>query len=109
MEPQDFKNLPIEIVIAGIAVFGGIARYLNGYINGQGFRLSIFLSSIVVSGFGGLMFGLLGYSMDLPIVMVSMMSGMGGYFSEQTLKLVYEMVKSKSKEYVATRDRKSVV
>jgi H+/gluconate symporter-like permease len=94
---EDLKNVPLEILIAILAIFGGVARYLNGYINGRGFKLSIFISSVIVSGFGGLMFGLLGSSMDLPIVMVSMMSGMGGYFSEQTLKFVYEVVKGKTK------------
>jgi hypothetical protein len=97
MDNFDPKQVPLEFLIVIIAVFGGVARYLNGYINGNGFKLSIFVSSVIVSGFGGLMFGLLGSSMDLPIVMVSMMSGMGGYFSEQTLKFVYEIVKGKAK------------
>jgi len=97
MDNFDPHNVPLEYLIAFLALFGGVARYLNGYINGNGFKFSIFVSSIIVSGFGGLMFGLLGSSMDLPIVMVSMMSGMGGYFSEQTLKFVYEIVKGKTK------------
>lgn len=97
MDWFNFKHLPIEIIITALAVAGGIARYLNGYINGDGFKISIFLSSIFVSGFGGLMFGLLGSSMNLPLVMVSIMSGMGGYFSEQTLKFVYEIIKKKAR------------
>jgi hypothetical protein len=97
MDNFDPKHVPLEYLIAVLAVFGGVARYLNGYINGKGFKFSIFVSSVIVSGFGGLMFGLLGSSMDLPVVMVSMMSGMGGYFSEQTLKFVYELVRGKVK------------
>lgn len=91
------NKLPIEIIMTALAIFGGVARYLNGYINGQGFKLSLFISSIVVSGFGGLMFGLLGLALDAPMYMLLVMAGLGGHFSDQTLKFIYELVKNKVK------------
>lgn len=97
MEWINFKQIPIEYTIVAIAFFGGVARYLLGYINGGGFKFSIFLASIIVSGFGGLMFGWLGVTMNMPNQMLLVMAGMGGYFSEQTLKLIYELVTKKLK------------
>lgn len=97
MEDFNPRHLPIEIIMTLLAVFGGVARYLNGYINGQGFRFSLFIASIVVSGFGGLMFGLLGMALDAPMTLLLVMAGLGGHFSDQTLKFIYEIVKNKVK------------
>lgn len=97
MDSFNPKHLPIEVIMALVSILGGIARYLNGYLNGGGFKLSLFISSIIVSGFGGLMFGWLGLSMSLPDSILFVMSGIGAYFSEQTLRFVYEIVKNKTK------------
>ena len=84
-------------MVIAVAVFGGIARNLNGYVNGDGFKLSIFFSSIIVSAFGGLMFGWMGITLNVSTPMLFMMAGMGGFFSEQTLKFMYEIIKKKIK------------
>ena len=97
MEPPEISSLPIELTLVLVAVFGGIARYLNGYINGQGFKLTVFVASVIVSGFGGLMFGWLGHTLAMAPTTLLIMAGMGGYFSEQTLKLVFDIIKARTK------------
>lgn len=97
MDNFDFKHIPLEAALVIIAIFGGTARYLNGYVNGQGFKFTVFVSSVIVSGFGGLMFGWLGTTLNFSSPMLLMMAGMGGYFSEQTLKFIYEIIKTRSK------------
>ena len=102
MEP--FKHFPIEILYALIAVAGGIARYLNGFVNGVPFKLSIFLASAVVSGFSGLMFAYLGISMHLPAPFLYMMAGCGGFFGDQTMKFVMEYLTKKTAQQSPTNN-----
>jgi hypothetical protein len=90
------NNLPVEFIFVTLAVFGGCARYLNGFTNGVPFRFSIFIASGLVAGFSGYMFALLGTSLDFPQTMLFMMAGTGGFFGEQTLKFVMEYITHKS-------------
>ncbi len=82
---------PVQFVWGAIAIFGGVARYLNGITqDGLKFRFSIFLASAFVAGFSGYMFALLGLSLNFPFTMISIMAGTGGFFGEQTMKLIME-------------------
>lgn len=91
------KTIPIQIIYATVAIAGGCARYLNSYAEGQKhFKISIFLASGFVAGFSGLMFALMGDSMNLPNPLPNIMAGVGGFFGEQTMKLVMEYVSKKS-------------
>ncbi len=90
------KNIPIEIIYGAIAVAGGIARYLNGYVKGEKFKLSILVASAMVAGFSGFMFALLGQSWNLPPPLINVMAGVGGFFGEQTLKFIMESIEKRS-------------
>lgn len=89
------KHIPIELLFALAAFVGGIARYLNGYSNGVPFLLGLFIAGSLVSGFAGFMFALLGLSMDLPQPILFIMAGTGGFFGDQTMKLILEYVTKK--------------
>lgn len=88
----DFTKIPVELLYALFAMIGGTARYLNSYASGQPFNIGIFLASIFVSGFSGYMFALMAISLSMPFPFVFMMSGVGGFFSDQAMKLVLEYV-----------------
>ncbi len=88
---------PVQYFYGIVAIFGGVARYLNSFANGQPFSFGIFLASAFVAGFSGWMFALVGISLSLPQGMVFMMAGTGGFFGEQTMKLVLEFVQAKTK------------
>lgn len=90
---KTFAELAGTTLFASVATLGGVARYLSGYANGTPFRLSIFLASAFVAGFSGLMFAFLGQSMSMPQPMLFVMSGVGGFFGEQTMKLILERIK----------------
>lgn len=94
---QNFQIDPITFIYGAIAVFGGIARYLRGYVDGIPFSLGVFLASAFISGFGGWMFATLGTSMHLPIPILFVMAGVGGFFSDQTLKLIFEYIQGRVK------------
>lgn len=91
-------NVDITQLIYGfIAICGGVARYLNNYAQGQSFQFSVFVASTFMSGFSGYMFALLGISMNLPQPFLFMMAGTGGFFGDQSMKLVLEYLQNKSK------------
>lgn len=95
-----FKSFPIEpaqFVYGVIAICGGIARYLSGYVNGTTqFSFKVFLASIFVSGFSGYMFALVGVSLALPSTFLFIMAGTGGFMGDQTMKLVMEYLQTKT-------------
>lgn len=88
-------KFPTEAIYVLLASAGGVARYLNSYANGQPFKFSIFAASAIVAGFSGYMFALLGVSLQFPTPMLFMMSGIGGFFGEQSLKFIMEYVTRK--------------
>lgn len=88
-------KFPPELIYVVIATMGGVARYLNSFANGSPFKLSVFLASGFVAGFSGLMFAQLGIVMGFSDVFIFMLAGMGGFFGEQSLKLIMEIVKDK--------------
>lgn len=95
------KHIPIEpvqIIYGFIALCGGIARYLNGVASdGMHFNFWIFCMSAFVAGFSGYMFALLGVTMALPQNLIFIMAGTGGFFGDQTMKLILEYVQKKIK------------
>lgn len=90
MEP--IKNIPLELGYVLIAFAGGVARYLNGYASGTPFKLGVFAASAIVSGFSGYMFALLGIAMYMPFPFIFMMAGTGGFFGEQTLRYLMDVI-----------------
>lgn len=91
------KDIPIEIIYGTLAIMGGVARYLKGFIDGQKFSVGIFVASAVVAGFSGFMFALLGESLNLPHTMTNVMAGIGGFFGDQSLKFIMETIQRKIK------------
>lgn len=89
---KDYHSIEIlaQLLYVAIAVCGGIARYLRGYVDGIPFSFGIFCASAFVSGFGGWIFALIGLSLNLPQFIVFAMAGTGGFFSDQALKLAFE-------------------
>jgi hypothetical protein len=93
---EKFLHIPIEIISVVTAIFGGCARYLNDFVNGKPFSMSVFIASAFVAGFSGYMFALFGESLNLPLPMPNIMAGVGGFFGERTMKLILEYVAKKT-------------
>jgi len=88
MSHGDPHNAPFVYGILAIA--GGVARYLNIYLRGGKFHIAKFLASGFVAGFSGYMFALFGESTGMDGTVLYVMAGLGGFFGEQTLKLILE-------------------
>ncbi len=89
------KSIPIEMVYGIVAIIGGSARYLNSFTQGHPFRLRVFIASGFVAGFSGYMFALVGETLQLQASLVHIMAGVGGFFGDQTMKLVLEYVNTR--------------
>ncbi len=92
---KDLTPYTFEMIMSLVAIAGGVARYLSNYQKGAPFKLSMFFASIFASGFAGIMFGLVGVSMNLPDPILFMMAGSGGFFADQAMKFVLESVTKK--------------
>ena len=93
---KEFPPVVVSAVIfSSIAVVGGIARYLNGYVNGVPFRFAAFCASTFVSGFTGYMLALVGLAMQFPEPILFIMAGTGGFLGDQAMKLVTEFLSGK--------------
>mgnify|MGYP001583618661 CR=1 FL=1 len=93
---RNFPIDPVTFIYGAIAVCGGVARYLRGYVDGAPFSIRIFFASAFVSGFGGWMFAVLGESISMPHALLFVMAGVGGLFSDQTMKFIFEYVQGKT-------------
>lgn len=89
---EHLKDLPAQFIYIIVASVGGMARYLNEYREKGKFSIAMFLASSFAAGFSGLMFALTGDALSLPNPMPHIMAGVGGFFGDQTMKLVLEFV-----------------
>lgn len=87
--------IPAELIYVAIATIGGMARYLSNYAQNGNFSLSFFVASSFASGFSGWMFALVGSSLQMSNSIIYVMAGVGGFFGDQTMKLVLEYIQSK--------------
>ncbi len=97
MNNWHFPIDPIQFVYGAVAICGGVARYLNSFSKGQPFNFGILLASSFFSGFSGYMFALIGLSMNLPEPILFIFAGIGGFFGDQTMKLVLEWAAARVK------------
>ncbi len=88
-------HFPIEFGLIVIAIAGAIARYLSNYTKGVPFAWGMFAASVFASAFSGIIFGYMGISMNLPVPILFIMSGTGGFFADQAMKLALEFVSKK--------------
>ena len=83
------KNLPIaETAYAIIAIIGGAARYLSGYLKGKAFKSHHFIAHLFVSGFSGYVFAHLSNLIGLNSNSTFFIAGLGGFMGTQAIELI---------------------
>lgn len=89
---EDFMShinkFALELVYVAVAAIGGIARYLQIYLETGEFKFKRFVAHTFVSAFSGVMFGEAGLFFGLENVSLFLLVGMGGYMGAETLKLI---------------------
>lgn len=88
-------HIPVEMIYVAIATVGGMARYLSNYTQNGSFSFKFFAASSFASGFSGWIFALLGLSLQMPNQLLYVMAGVGGFFGDQTMKLMLEYFQRK--------------
>lgn len=102
MEPetmiQHLNKFSLELFYVAVAAIGGIARYLQIYLETGEFKFGCFLAHTFVSAFSGVMFGEVGALLGLANVSLLALVGMGGYMGAETLKLIEKNLERKPKK-----------
>lgn len=93
---SDFHFKP-EWLYSIIAAVGGAARYLNLYLTTGQFLWPYFLANVLISGFSGLMFALMGKSMNMPIEFLYVCAGVGGFMGTNTLEWLAAIIQKRFK------------
>ncbi len=94
---MDFLGkVPTEIIYVAVAAAGGIARYLQFYLNEGAFAWQHFIAHVFVSSFSGYMF----YQFAVNVLSfgeatIPIIAGLGGWMGVEALKLMETMLKNK--------------
>ena len=94
---MDFlSKVPTEIIYVVIAAFGGIARYLQFYLNEGAFAWQHFIAHIFVSSFSGYMFYQFATNvLNFPDNTIAIFAGLGGWMGVEALKMAEAMIRQK--------------
>lgn len=96
---ETLTKIPTEILYVTIAAAGGMARYLQHYLNDGEFSIAHFLSHIFVSSFSGYMFYQFAVNiLGLPEATVAVCAGLGGWMGVEALKMIESFFKDKLKK-----------
>lgn len=89
-------KIPTEVVYVAIAAAGGIARYLQRYLNEGTFIWQHFIAHVFVSSFSGYMFYQFSVNiLSLPEGTVAVFAGLGGWMGVEALKMIESVIKKK--------------
>ena len=89
------EKITSEVLYVLVSAMGGVAKYLNEYLNGGKFHFGLFLANILLSAFSGLMFKLFGESIGLNQNILYMFAGIGGFMSSSSLNLIANILSRK--------------
>lgn len=88
-------KIPVEFIYTTIAVGGGTAKYIREYLAGEKFNWHILFANMLLSGFSGLMFALVGRSIGINGDYIFVFSGIGGFMSSSGLDYLAKKIKAK--------------
>ena len=96
MDMEVLNKIPTEIIYVAVAAAGGIARYLQLYLNEGTFAWQHFIAHTLVSSFSGYMF----YQFATNVVgmgdnTIPIVAGLGGWMGVEALKLLEATLKKK--------------
>lgn len=91
-----FGKVPTEVAYVFMAAVGGIARYLQSYLNEGAFAWQHFVAHTFVSAFSGYMFYQFGSNVvGLPASAMPVVAGLGGWMGVEALKMLEAFIKRK--------------
>lgn len=92
--PSPFQQFFGEIAWVLLAMVGGLARYLDGYIRqGQGFKVGLAITHAMVSGFSGYMVAQVALKVQPDWALIA--AGVGGYLGTQGLDFISRVVQKR--------------
>lgn len=91
-----FTRIPTEIIYVAVAATGGIARYLQHYLNEDKFIWPHFVAHVFVSSFSGYMFYQFAVNIfGFPPSSIAIFAGIGGWMGVEALKMLETVIKKR--------------
>jgi hypothetical protein len=88
------NNIPIELLWIVLAIFGGIARYLDTYLTGtEKFSIGKVVATMFICGFTGFLCAQIFLLIYPSWALVS--AGIGGYLGTEAIKVIVPIWKSR--------------
>jgi len=89
-------KIPTELAYVAVAVIGGIARYLQNYLNNGDFTMRHFCAHVFVSAFSGYMFYQFTIEvLHLPPSISPIVAGLGGWLGVEAMKMIEVSIRKK--------------
>lgn len=90
----EWYDLLLQFCWVGLAIFGGVARYLSEYIKDEGkITISSLLAHGIVSGFSGYMMASVFMIFHPEWALIG--AGLGGYLGPQGMDIIASIMKNK--------------
>lgn len=89
------KQVSVEGVYVAVAAAGGIARYLQKYLEEGKFGFRHLIAHTIVSAFSGYMFGEFGLWLGMGERALFLLVGIGGYMGTESLKVIETIIKKR--------------
>lgn len=94
-----FHRIPTELIYVTTAAIGGIARYLQLYLNEDQFMWHHLLAHTFVSAFSGYMFFQFAHNIiGMDETAMPVIAGMGGWMGVEALKTIESIIKKRFKK-----------
>ena len=91
-----FGKVPAELFYVTVAAIGGVARYLQAYLNEGEFALRHFCAHVLISAFSGYMFYQFAINiLSLPETLIPVVAGLGGWMGVESMKMLEDWLRKK--------------
>lgn len=89
----DMDSITEQILTLIVAVFGGLAKYAQAYIEYKKFIWQVLIAQLVLSGFAGVLFMAFAEAVDFSQTMKGVSAGVGGYMGGDAVKFIFGRIK----------------